>query len=188
MEITEQKALTQARLMNLIKIKGEDFFTKVTSGNKVIHLAYEDTTGFLSFMVTSKDKTYVFIHEKLSDKQREAELRLIFEDKELHYFSFDEIKKMNELAEQQKLKEKVIKNITYGDVENIVKNYDLTFGEVSGAISLVEIVKEIDRFTGNDDKWNMACAMAFAFKLGEMQGKREERFRRKKSQLVGGAC
>lgn len=188
MIITEQKALTQDRLMNLIKTKGEDYFTKVTFNEKVAYVAYTDTTGFLSFMVTCKNKTYVFIHEKLTEKQREAELKLIFEDKELHYFSSDEIKKMNELAEQQKLKKKVIQNITYGDAKNIVENYELTFGELTGAIDLMDIIKEFNKFNNNDVKWNAGCAMAFAFKLGVMQGKREERSKRKASKLVGGAC
>lgn len=182
MKITEQKALTQARLMNLIKTKGDVFFTKVTSGNKVIHLAYEDTAGFLSFMVVGKDKTYVFVHEKLTEKQREAELKLIFDDKELHYFNSDEIKEMDELAEQQKLKEKVIKNITYGDVENIVKNHDLTFEDVNGAYALINIIEKFNKYKSGAE-WNNACAMAFAFKLGEMHGKREERLRRKKSKF-----
>ena len=187
MKITEQKSLIQARLMNLIKTEGDNFFTKVTSGNKVIHLAYEDTTGFLSFMVTGKDKTYVFVHEKLSDKQREAELKIIFEDKELHYFSSDEIETMKKLAEQQERKKLSFKSINYGDIENIVKNYDLTFGELTGAIDLMDIIKKFNKFDNGDLKWNTACAMAFAFKLGETQGKREERARRRKSQVVGGA-
>lgn len=188
MEITEQKALTQARLMNVIKTEGEEFFTKVTCGNKVIHVAYTDTTVFFSFMFADKDKTYVFIDKNLSDKQREAELKLIFDDKELHYFSYDEIVRMEELVEQHKSKKKVIKNITHGDIENIVSNYDLTFGEVAGSLSLIDIIKKFNKFDNNDAKWNAACAMAFTFKLGEMQGKREERSRRKTSKLVGGLC
>lgn len=181
MEITEQKAVTMARLEDLVRTKSEDYFTKVTQGDKTLHLAYTNTEGFLSVIFSDKDKIYAFIEESLTDKEREAELKLIFDNRELHYFNSDEIMKMDKLAEQQKLKKKIIKNITHGDIENIVKNYDLTFGEVSGAIDLMDIIKKFNKFDNNDIKWNTACAMAFAFKLGEMQGKREERSRSKKS-------
>ena len=187
MKITEQKALTMSRLEKLIKTKNEDYFTKVICGDKTFDVAYTNTDGFLSVIFTEKDKTYVFIHEKLSDKQRESELRLIFDDKELHYFSSDEINKMNELAEQQRLKKKVIKNITFGDVKTIVENYELTFAELTGSVELIDIIKRFNKFDNGDIKWNTACAMAFAFKLGEMQGKREDRSRRKVSQIIGGA-
>lgn len=186
MGITEQKALTMTRLEDLVKTKNKNYFTKVTQGDKTLHVAYTNTEGFLSVIFYDKDKTYVFIKESLTDKQREAELKLIFDDKELQHFNSDEINKMNTLAEQQKLKERVIKNITYGDVKNIVKNYDLTFEEVLGTIDLMDIIKKFNKFDNGDLKWNTACVMAFAFKLGEMHGKREERSRRKISQLVGG--
>lgn len=187
MEITEQKALTMSRLEKLVKTKNEDYFTKVICGDKTFDVAYTNTDGFLSVIFTEKDKTYVFIHEKLSDKQREAELSLIFDDKELHYFNPDEVKKMEELAEQQELKKKIIKNITLGDVKTIVENYDLTFAELTGSVELIDIIKRFNKFDNGDTKWNTACAMAFAFKLGEVYGKREERARRRKSQVVGGA-
>ena len=185
--ITEQKALTMARLENLVRTKSDDYFTKVTRGEKTLCVAYTNTDGFLSVILSNKDKMYAFIKESLTDKQREAELKLIFDNKELHYYSSNEIVKMEELVEQHKSKKKVIKNITHGDIENIVKNYDLTFGEVSGAIDLTDIIKKFNKFDNNDIKWNTACAMAFAFKLGEMQGKREERSKRKVSQIIGGA-
>lgn len=178
MEITEQKALTQARLMNLIKTKGDDFFTKVASGNKVIHLAYEDTAGFLSFMVAGKDKTYVFIHEKLSDKQREAELRLILEGKGLYYFSSAEINKMNKLSEQQERKKLSYKSINYDDVNIIMENTILReYREI------VEFAEKLNEFLNReyDGSWNDNSKLLYMFKLGVMQGKREERARRKKS-------
>ena len=93
---------------------------------------------------------------------------------------------MNELSEQQRLKKKIIKNITLGDVKTIVENYDLTFAELTGSVELIDIIKRFNKFDNGDTKWNTACAMAFAFKLGEVYGKREERARRK-SQVVGGA-
>lgn len=185
MENKIQKAETIDRLKNLIRNSGEGFFKKVTRGEKTLYVAYTNVNGFLSLLINGHGKTYAFIKESLTDEDRAKELNILFDDKELHYFSKNELKQMEELAEQQELKKKIIKNITLGDVKTIVENYDLTFAELTGSVELIDIIKRFNKFDNGDTKWNTACAMAFAFKLGEVYGKREERARRK-SQVVGG--
>ncbi|NFG22409.1 hypothetical protein FDF11_01755 [Clostridium botulinum] len=77
-----------------------------------------------------------------------------------------------------------IKNITDNDIEKIMR-YNATFGKFINMMDLAEKLKP--RFDCNDEVWQKMCMILYAYKLGEMQGKREERLKRKgKSYIAGG--
>lgn len=62
------------------------------------------------------------------------------------------------------------------DIRSVIK-YNAKFDEVKAAI---EVVKTIENaFPTNDLIWSKMEICLYAYKLGEMQGKRKERARRK---------
>lgn len=65
-----------------------------------------------------------------------------------------------------------IEDITDKDID-IAMNFNATWGEVTKALDLVEKIKP--KFDCNDETWRKMCMILYAYKLGEMQGKREER-------------
>ena len=67
--------------------------------------------------------------------------------------------------------------ITDKDI-NIVKNYNTTLKELSKARELITNLEP--EYELNSEVWEKACILLYAYKLGEMQGKREERARRSK--------
>lgn len=76
-----------------------------------------------------------------------------------------------------------IENATKEDIA-IVAKYNATFGELRSTVDFVErIEKEV--FTSNDQMWNKMCMVLYAYKLGVMQGKREERARRRSKIVYG---
>ncbi len=77
-----------------------------------------------------------------------------------------------------------IKNITDNDIEKIMR-YDATFGEF---INMMDLVKKLQmKFSCDNEHWNKMCMVLYTYKLGVMQGKREERLKRKgKSYIAGG--
>lgn len=78
-----------------------------------------------------------------------------------------------------------IETITNEDVE-IAMNYNATFGECSKTIDLVNKIRP--KFDCSDPTWDKMCLALYAYKLGEMQGKRAERARHKNNTYcVGGA-
>lgn len=73
--------------------------------------------------------------------------------------------------------EKTIKNISKEDIITTIK-YKATFEELQSVFELVEeIEKEV--FPCKDPIYAKMCIGLYFYKLGEMQGKREERARRK---------
>lgn len=74
-----------------------------------------------------------------------------------------------------------IENATKEDIE-IVTKYNATFGELRSAVDFVERI-ENQVFTSNDEIWNKMCMVLYAYKLGQMQGKREERARKDKGNI-----
>lgn len=185
MENKIQKAETIDRLKNLIRNSGEGFFKKITRGEKTLYVAYTNVNGFLSLLINGHGKTYAFIKESLTDEDRAKELNILFDDKELHYFSKNELKQMEELAEQQKLGNNVIENITPGDIKNLVEKCQMTFDEINAGYVFINIIDKFNKYKSGTE-WNNACNMAYVFRLGIIQGKREERARRKASLIVGG--
>lgn len=70
-----------------------------------------------------------------------------------------------------------IENITKEDIA-IATKYNSTYKELVSAYDLVEII-------GNDPIMNnKACIALVAYKLGQIQGKREERARRREKQYM----
>lgn len=69
-----------------------------------------------------------------------------------------------------------IENITKEDIA-IATKYNATYKELVSAYDLVEIIE-------NDPMYNKACIALFAYKLGQMQGKREERARKREKQYM----
>ena len=70
-----------------------------------------------------------------------------------------------------------IEKITDKDIEKVM-NYNATYGELMKAHDLVTGKLE-NKFKCNDPIWENMCMVLYAYKLGEMQGKRTERARRK---------
>lgn len=69
-----------------------------------------------------------------------------------------------------------INKITEKDI-NIVKKYNAKFGEISKAIDLMENLKP--KYECNDELFQKMSMILYAYKLGEMNGKRQERARKK---------
>lgn len=67
--------------------------------------------------------------------------------------------------------------ITDKDI-NIVKHYNSTFKELSKARELITNLEP--EYELNSEVWEKTCLILYAYKLGIMQGKREERARRSK--------
>lgn len=74
-----------------------------------------------------------------------------------------------------------IEKITDKDI-NIVRKYSAEFGEMSKAIDLIESLKP--KYECEDELWVKMSMILYAYKLGEMQGKREERARRKVKNML----
>lgn len=70
-----------------------------------------------------------------------------------------------------------MENATREDI-NIATKYNATFDELTGAFDFVEKI-ENEVFTSKDPVWNKMCMVLYAYKLGLMHGKREERLRKK---------
>ena len=70
-----------------------------------------------------------------------------------------------------------IENITREDI-NIIKKYDATYSEGLSAIDFVEII-ENEIIKCDEPTWEKMYIALYAYKLGEMYGKREERAKRK---------
>ena len=69
-----------------------------------------------------------------------------------------------------------IENITDEDIKKVM-NYNATYEELMKAHDLV--TGKLDKFKCNEPIWRNMCMVLYAYKLGEMQGKRTERARRK---------
>lgn len=76
-----------------------------------------------------------------------------------------------------------IENITREDI-NIIKKYDATYNEGISAIDFVEVI-ENEIIKCNNPSWEKMYIALYAYKLGVMHGKREERARRG-SKIVNG--
>lgn len=76
-----------------------------------------------------------------------------------------------------------IENVTKGDI-NVIMKYDAKIGEMSKARSMIiDLEKTYD---DTNAEWTKMCMMLFAYKLGEMQGKRQERARKRKVGVING--
>lgn len=75
-----------------------------------------------------------------------------------------------------------IENVTEEDIA-IATKVKVTFGELKSTYDLVKIIKN-KAFTSDDPIWEKICMVSYAYKLGQMQGKREERARRRKKQYI----
>lgn len=177
MDISTQKAITKVMLVNKFKEEGKEIFSKVTHNNKSINVAYEVTTGFKSFMIIHENEKYVFINERLSEEERQKEIQTIIEDKEMHYLTNDDIKTMDDLLYKKSCDEMNYKSIRYGDFKTVSNN--ATYKEFVEMRKLVGAIHNImDK--ENDIRWRIDKIFVYLFKLGEMQGKREERQKNKK--------
>jgi len=74
-----------------------------------------------------------------------------------------------------------IENVTKEDIEILTK-YDATFEELISARNFSERI-ENEVFTSNNEMWNKINLVLYAYKLGQMQGKREERARKGKGNI-----
>ncbi len=74
-----------------------------------------------------------------------------------------------------------IENVTKEDIEILAK-YDANFEELISAGNFAERI-ENEVFTSNNEMWNKINLVLYAYKLGQMQGKREERARKGKGNI-----
>ena len=174
MEITVQRAETFNKLKELIKTKSNDYFNNIARNGKNLYVAYTDMEGFNSVLMENDNKAYGFIKESLTDEEKEQELQILFNDKEeLYHFNKYEMIKMDELMEQQEIKKLSFKNVNYDDVKIIMENTMLS--EYREIIEFALKLKKILNNNNDDGIWNDTSALSYMFKLGVIQGKREER-------------
>lgn len=82
------------------------------------------------------------------------------------------------LRKQSKLLNDInIENVTEEDIITIIK-YNATFGELTSIFEIAEKIKKRS-FQSKDPMWEKMCMGLYFYKLGEIQGKRKERVRRK---------
>ena len=74
-----------------------------------------------------------------------------------------------------------IENVTKEDIEILAK-YDATFEELISARNFLERI-ENEVFTSNNEMWNKVNLVLYAYKLGQMQGKRIQRARKGKGNI-----
>lgn len=74
-----------------------------------------------------------------------------------------------------------IENVTKEDIEILTK-YDATFEELISARNFSKRI-EYEVFTSNNEMWNKINLVLYSYKLGQMQGKREERARKGKGNI-----
>jgi len=73
-----------------MEIMNEDLYIKKIYNNKVYYIAYVGLEGFNSFLITSRDKLYLFIEEELTEQERIEELDYVFNGN-MDYFDNNEI-------------------------------------------------------------------------------------------------
>ena len=71
-----------------------------------------------------------------------------------------------------------IKNITDEDIRKVL-NCEFTVEELSKAFDLATEKLET-KIKGNNPLWDKMCITLYAYKLGEMQGKRAERAKKRR--------
>lgn len=168
---TELRTKAYNKLVNLIEIMNEDLYIKKIYNNKVYYIAYVGIEGFKSFLIGGRDKIYLFIEESLTEQERIKELDYVFNGN-MDYFDIEEIEKIKAIANTPKLQ---LKLLNYEDVEIVTENATL---EEYSQISIFN--KELDKFFDFTDRmWNIESKLLYMFKLGVMQGKREERARKR---------
>lgn len=173
---TELRAKTYNKLVNLIEVMNEDLYIKKIYNNKVYYIAYVGIEGFRSFLIASRDKLYLFIEEELTEQERIKELKYVF-DGNMDYFDNEEIKKIKEIADDiEKSRKMKFKSINHDDIETVLAN--ATLKEYS---QMKIFSDEIDEFLMSTDRtsWDIYGKLLYMFKFGVMQGKREERARRR---------
>lgn len=177
---TELRAKAYNKLVNLIEIMNEDLYIKKIYNNKVYYIAYVGIEGFKSFLIGGKDKIYLFIEEELTEQERIKELAYVFNGN-MDYFDNEEIERIKEIANKQKLKEIQFKLINHDDIETVLAN--ATLGEYTQIRNFSDKIDEILKSTDRTS-WDIYGKLLYMFKLGVMQGKREERARRRRGRIV----
>ena len=81
------------------------------------------------------------------------------------------------------VKDKMVKNVTKGDI-NVIMKYDAKIGEMSKARNMIRDLEKT--YDSQNSECTKMCMMLFAYKLGEMQGKRQERARKRKVGVING--
>lgn len=174
MEITEQKAETKKKIFDILKTNGKNIFQEISRNNKTIYVAYIDLKGFLSFVVGKNGKTYAFIKDSLSEENKKAELQLIFDDN-LHHFTEAEVNKINEILLEKRRESFSFKSIRYNDIKNIN-----SYSKLNEYIDMSKLSKELDIVVDSQGiEWDINFKLLCIFKMGIIQGKREERAKHK---------
>jgi len=179
---TELRAKTYNKLINLIEVMNDDLYIKKIYNNKVYYIAYVGIEGFRSFMIGSGDKMYLFIKEELTEQERIEELNYVFNGN-MDYFDNEEIEKIKKISNDiEKSRKMKFKSINHDDIETVLAN--AAFKEYSQIRAFSD---EIDKYLMSTDRldWDIYGKLLYMFKLGVMQGKREERARRRSKIVYG---
>lgn len=178
MRSTEEiKKRSMSRILELCRSK-QIKFRDIICGKQVIRVALERIPGFNSIELKNNDNIrYFVIDNKKTDKEIEEEIKFLLKD-ELKEFTEEEKKDINSEYIKYHGNKRFLKGLSYGDVEKIIKKYNLSYIEYDKAHELLEMYRKI-RYRENRISEDKYCTIAVAFKLGEMKGKRAERRRYK---------
>lgn len=157
------------RLTKLINSKGNSIFRSIMVEDKEIYVSYEDMASFYCVLYDINNKIYAFIDRKLSEAAREVEIKRIFKKIGVTYHTKQEIR--------NKLKDMRYGLIGYDDIQNIMQHS--TFWEYGRIREFSEKVEELFKSEYEVNASDKYAIMLYLFELGKMQGKREERAKKK---------
>ncbi|MDB2076545.1 hypothetical protein PMZ66_13085 [Clostridium paraputrificum] len=175
MDKTKLRAKIYKKLVSFIESVSDDVYFKKVYNGKVYYIAYTSIDGFRSFLIGGSDKIYLFIEEELTEQERVKELAYVFNGN-MDYYSNEEVEEIKRIANSPNLQFKLINN---EDVEAIISHATLDeYGQI-GIFS-----NELNKFLNSTNRgWNTTSKLVYMFKLGVMQGKREERARKGKGNI-----
>ncbi|MDU4750437.1 hypothetical protein AB2T96_20600 [Clostridium butyricum] len=157
------------RLTKLINSKGNSIFRSIMVEDKEIYVSYEDMASFYCVLYDINNKIYAFIDRKLSEAAREVEIKRIFKKIGVTYHTKQEIR--------NKLKDMRYGLIGYDDIQNIMQHS--AFWEYGRIREFSEKVEELFKSEYEVNASDKYAIMLYLFELGKMQGKREERAKKK---------
>ncbi len=177
MSITGEQIETFNKLMKIIKTGEENCFKNISINEKNIFIAVVEMKSYKSFLIELNNKIYGFINKVLSEEEREQELQILCSDK-LEYYNDKEFKELKKLAVLKELKEMSFKSIKFKDLNVIIDNTTLReYFEIG------DFEEKFNEFLNCEHDWicnDYRSKFLYMFKLGVMQGKREERHKRRK--------
>lgn len=174
--ISEKRIEIHDYLIDLINKLDEKEYKKIKiKDNKDVYIKYVPLKYFRSYKLEYKKRIYLFIKEQLSDKEKENELEYFLNGK-LDNFTIKECKKN---IREYEINRNMPKLINLKDIDRILKN--ITYGEINDTQNFLAMLKQYINDYDDSCRFKSVYFYALIFKLGNIQGKREERARRRKN-------